>query len=139
MNIKRLTIPGLCALVSILASAQSINPPEEILVNTADLSVRVPYDGVHVKTVYTDTTLLFFISIDAGSSSAHHNHPDEQTMLFHSGRVRATVDDEQYEVGAGDVLIVPAYVPHQFVALEDSTWTEVHGPGFNNTRKWETD
>ena len=139
MKIRELAILGLCASVSLLAAAQNINPPKEILLNTADLDVRVPYDGVHVKTVYTDTTLLFFISIDAGSSSAHHNHADEQTMLIHSGRVRARVGNKQYELGAGDVLMVPSYVPHQFVAIEDSTWTEVHGPGFNNSRKWETD
>jgi len=137
MSIKRLTIPGLCVLVSVLASAQSISPPEEILINTADLGVRVPYDGVHVKTVYTDTTLLFFITIEAGSSSAHHNHPAEQTMILHSGRVRATVEDREYVMEPGDVLILPSYVPHQMVAIEDSTWTEVHGPGFNNARKFE--
>jgi len=136
MNFKRLSILGLLASVALVAAAQ-INAPEEIHVNTANLNVRVPFEGVHVKTVYTDTTLLFFIEIDAGSSSAHHNHPDEQTMLFHSGRVRAIVEDKEYDMGAGDVLIIPAYVTHQFIAVEDSSWTEVHGPGFNNTRKWE--
>lgn len=137
MQIKRLSAIGLCASLSILASAQSISPPREIHLNTENLDTRMPFEGVFVKSVYTDTTLLFFITIEAGSSSAHHNHPDEQTMLFHSGRVRATVGDNEYEVGAGDIIIVPSYVPHQFVAIEDSTWTEVHGPGFNNSRKWE--
>lgn len=138
MQTRKLAVFGLCASISILASAQSISPPKEIHLNTANLETRTPFEGVFVKSVYTDTTLLFFITIEAGSSSAHHNHPDEQTMLFHSGKVRAIVGDNEYEVGAGDVIIVPAYVPHQFVAVEDSTWTEVHGPGFNNSRKWET-
>ena len=138
MTIRKLLALGVCALLSLVAGAQSINPPKEIHLNTADLDVRIPYDGVHVKTVYTDTTLLFFIEIDAGSSSAHHNHADEQTMLFHSGRVRAVVGDREYEVGAGDVIIVSSYIPHQFHAIEDATWTEVHGPGFNNARKWES-
>lgn len=121
MKIRRLTPFALCAGAALVAAAQSINPPAIKLVHTADLDVRVPFDGVHVKTVYTDTTLLFFIEIDAGSSSAHHNHADEQTMLIHSGRVRAVVGDNEYELVGGDVLMVPSYVPHQF-----------------NARKWET-
>ena len=137
MQIRRLSVLGLCASLSLLASAQSINPPKEILLHLADLQVFNPYDGIYSKAVYTDTTALFFIDIEAGSRSAHHNHPDEQTMLIHSGRVRAIVGDREYEVVEGDVLFIPGYVPHQMVAIEDSSWTEVHGPGFNNARKWE--
>ena len=137
MKINRLSVFGLCAAVSLLASAQSIDPPKEILVNTADLEARNPFDGIQSKSVYTYTTALFFITIEAGSSSAHHNHAEEQTMLFHSGRVRAIVDDREYEVVEGDVLVIPAWVPHQMVAIEDSSWTEVHGPGINNSRAWE--
>lgn len=137
MKINRLSVFGLCAAVSLLASAQSIDPPKEILVNTAELEARNPFDGIQSKSVYTYTTALFFITIEAGSSSAHHNHAEEQTMLFHSGRVRAIVDDREYEVGEGDVLVIPAWVPHQMVAIEDSSWTEVHGPGINNSRAWE--
>ena len=58
-------------------------------------------------------------------------------MLFHSGRVRALVGDREYEVDEGDVLIIPAWIPHQMVTIEDSSWTEVHGPGINNSRAWE--
>lgn len=137
MKIKRLAIFGLCAAVSLLASAQSIDPPKERLVNVADLETRNPFDGIVSKSVYTFTTAIFFITIEAGSSSSHHNHPDEQTMMFHSGRVRAMVGDREYEVGEGDVLVIPAYVPHQMVAIEDSSWTEVHGAGVNNSRAWE--
>lgn len=137
MKFKRLSVFGICASLSLLASAQSINPPKEILLNTAELETNNPFEGVFSKRVYTDTTAIFLISIEAGSSSAHHNHPDEQTMLFHSGRVRAIVGDREYEVGEGDILLIPGYIPHQMVAIEDSSWTEVHGPGFNNARKWE--
>jgi len=137
VKFKRATVFGLCISLSLLASAQSINPPKEILVNTSDLDTRNPFDGITSSGVMTDTTWIIFITIEAGSSSAHHNHPDEQTMILHSGRVRATVEDREYVMEPGDVLILPSYVPHQMVAIEDSTWTEVHGPGFNNARKFE--
>lgn len=137
MKFKQLSVIGLLTSFAIVAAAQSINAPKEIHVNTADLGTRNPFPGIVSRSVMTDTTWIVFIEIEAGSSSAHHNHPDEQTMLVHSGRVRAVVEDREYELVAGDVLIIPAYVPHQMHSIEDSTWTEVHGPGFNNARKWE--
>jgi len=137
MKIMKLSIFLLCASVSFLASAQSINPPKEILTSMAELDSRNPYDGIVSRFFYTDTTAMFFITIEAGSASGHHNHADEQTMLIHSGKVRAIVGDREYEVGEGDILFIPAYVPHQMVAIEDSSWTEVHGPGFNNALKFE--
>ena len=137
MKFNRLSVFGLCAAMSLLASAQSIDPPEERLVNTADLEERNPFDGILSKAVYTYTTALFFITIEAGSSSSHHNHAEEQIMLFHSGRVRAMVGDHEHEVGEGDVLVIPAWIPHQMVAIEDSSWTEVHGAGINNSRAFE--
>lgn len=138
MKFRTVTVFGLLASFSFFAAAQSIKPPKEIHLNTSDLGVRNPFPGIESRSVMTDTTWLVFIEIEAGSTSAHHNHADEQTMLVHSGRVRATVEDREYELVAGDVLIIPSYVPHQMLAIEDSTWTEVHGPGFNNSRKFVT-
>ena len=136
MKFKKLSVFCLLSSLALVAAAQNIHPAKEILLNTSDLGVRNPYPGIESRSVMTDTTWIVFIDIEAGSTSAHHNHPDEQTMLVHSGRVEATVEDRKYELVAGDVLIIPSYVPHQMLALEDSTWTEVHGPGFNNARKW---
>ena len=137
MKFNRLPVFALCAAISLLASAQSIDPPKERLVNTAELEARTPFDGILSKALFTYTTALFFITIEAGSSSANHNHAEEQIMLFHSGRVRAVVGDREYEVVEGDVLVIPAWIPHQMVAIEDSAWTEVHGPGINNSRAFE--
>lgn len=137
MYIKRLSFFGIFASLSLVAAAQNINPPAEKLVRMNELDSRNPYEGIVSRYFYSDTTALFFITIEAGSESAHHNHPDEQTMLIHSGRVRAIVGDREYEVVEGDILFIPSYIPHQMIAIEDSSWTEVHGPGFNNALKWE--
>ena len=98
---------------------------------------RNPYEGIYSKRLYTDTVWITMVTIGAGKASTEHNHPDEQTMLFHTGRVRAFVGENEYVVGPDDILIIPSYVPHHFEAIEDATWTEVHGPGFNNSLKWE--
>jgi quercetin dioxygenase-like cupin family protein len=44
------------------------------------------------------------LSLDAGDAVAAHSHPDRQ-IVFHllSGSVVVTLDDEEHELGPGDV------------------------------------
>ena len=113
------------------------SPPKERLLNRADIEAANPYEGIYSKRLYTDTVWIAMVTVEAGRASVLHNHPDEQTMLFHTGRARVFVGENEYVVGPDDILIIPSYVPHYVEAIEDSTWTEVHGPGFNNSARWE--
>lgn len=136
-SLKRIAAVALCVSFSLGVAAQSVSPPKERLLNRADIEAANPYEGIYSKRVYTDTVWITMVTIEAGRASGEHNHPDEQTMLFHTGRVRAFVGENEYVVGPDDILIIPSYVPHHFEAIEDATWTEVHGPGFNNSARWE--
>ncbi len=136
---KRIKLLALVLLLNLplAAYSQSLQPHEAKLYSRADIESFVPLDGVSVKSIYTDTLLFFLVESEAGVTGNYHNHANEQVMFIHSGKVHATVGDEEYDLVAGDVLVIPSYVPHQFTALEESTYTEVHGPGFNNGPKWE--
>ena len=136
-SLNRIAAVALCVSFSLGVAAQSVSPPKERLLNRADIETANPFEGIYSKRVYTDTVWITMVTIEAGKASREHNHPDEQTMLFHTGRVRAFVRENEYVVGPDDILIIPSYVPHQFEAIEDATWTEVHGPGFNNSPRWE--
>ena len=133
----RFAAVALCISLSLGAAAQSVSPPKERLLNRADIEAANPFEGVYSKRLYTDTVYITMVTMEAGGASGEHNHPDEQTMLFHTGRARAFVGENEYVVGPDDILIIPAYIPHHIEAIEDSTWTEVHGPGFNNGPRWE--
>ncbi len=137
-NPTRFAAFSLCVALSLGATAQSVSPPQERLLNKADIEAAIPFEGVYSKRLYTDTVYITMVTMEAGKSSRLHNHPDEQTMLFHTGSARAYVGENEYVVGPDDILIIPAYVPHYIEAIEDSTWTEVHGPGFNNGPRWES-
>jgi quercetin dioxygenase-like cupin family protein len=50
-----------------------------------------------------------------GSGPALHRHPYEETFSVEEGTVRLTVGEHQLEASAGDVVVVPAGVPHGFV------------------------
>ena len=134
---NRLSATVLCAALSFGVLAQNISPPKERLLNRAELDDANATEGIFSRRLYTDTVFIAMVRMEAGVASTEHNHPDEQTMLFHTGRARAFVGDKEYIVGPDDILIIPAYIPHYVEAIEDSTWTEVHGPGFNNSARWE--
>jgi len=107
-----------------------VTPPKARVVKKADIPAALPYKGVHSKRLYTDSLFITMVTTEAGSVTGFHNHPDEQTMFIEKGKVRATVGENRYELGPGDILIIPSYVPHTVESLQASAWTEVHGPGF---------
>jgi quercetin dioxygenase-like cupin family protein len=123
-------------IFSVAATAQVSEPKERVLKKN-EIVPAIPFEGVESQRIYTDTVLITMVNMEAGKSSRHHNHPDEQIMLFHTGRVNAVVDDRTHEMGPGDILIIPSFIPHHVEAVEESTWTEVHGPGFNNAPRWQ--
>jgi mannose-6-phosphate isomerase-like protein (cupin superfamily) len=60
--------------------------------------------------------ISFFLQDDApGRGPRLHRHPYPETFVVQLGRVCFTVGDEQVEAAAGDVVVVPAGVPHGFV------------------------
>ena len=44
-----------------------------------------------------------------------HRHPVEEVFLLMRGQATFTVGDGDVEVGAGNIVVVPANVPHRFV------------------------
>jgi mannose-6-phosphate isomerase-like protein (cupin superfamily) len=60
-----------------------------------------------------------FLIVDAGPGEgpALHRHPYAEVLIVLKGQGRATVGDDVVEVGAGDVVVIPANVPHGFVNI----------------------
>ena len=125
------------SLIFSVAATGQVSEPRERVLKKNEIVPAIPFEGVESQRIYTDTVWITMVRMQAGKSSGHHNHPDEQTMMFHTGHVNAIVEDRVHEMRPGDILIIPSYMPHHFEAIEESTWTEVHGPGFNNAPKWQ--
>jgi len=138
---KRTTAIIAAMFVAVLAlpapTTAQVTPPRARLLHRDEMTPANPFPGVYSTRIYTDTVWITIVTMAAGARSAQHNHPDEQTMLFRTGQVKAFVGGETFNVGPGDILIIPSYIPHHFEALQDAAWTEVHGPGFNNGPKWQ--
>ena len=58
-----------------------------------------------------------FILVDAapGEGPRLHSRPYEEVFIVQEGSATYTVGDEMLEVTAGQIVVVPANVPHKFV------------------------
>ena len=68
------------------------------------------------------------IMLQKGCVVAEHSHPNEQIAMIVSGALEFVVGDETFVVRAGEMLIIPAGVPHSAVALEDTEDIDFFAP-----------
>jgi quercetin dioxygenase-like cupin family protein len=63
-----------------------------------------------------------------GAVVPRHSHMNEQYSWIISGVLKFVFDDREILVGAGEVLVIPANVPHSAVALEDTVDVDIFAP-----------
>ncbi|HVN60722.1 MAG TPA: cupin domain-containing protein [Gaiellaceae bacterium] len=78
--------------------------------------------------IHTETMTLARIILARGAVVPSHQHENEQIATVLEGRLRFTVDGEDQEVVAGESIPLPANVPHEVEALEDSVVLDVFSP-----------
>ncbi|CAD6581327.1 MAG: hypothetical protein CYPHOPRED_001547 [Cyphobasidiales sp. Tagirdzhanova-0007] len=76
-------------------------------ISQSSLFRKVAWTGEHSQLVQ--------MTIPAGGEIGEEVHHVDQTLMFTSGTARAIVSGEEREVGAGDIVIVPAGCKHNFV------------------------
>ena len=57
---------------------------------------------------------VFLSRNDPGTGPRLHRHPYEETFIVEDGEVLFTFGEEMIEATAGDVVVVPAGMPHKF-------------------------
>ena len=128
--LRALVTGGLLAtsIVSLVSIAQVVMP-EGRLENWDEIEARNVRDGIHVRRVGGDTISFTRIELEAGAKTPDHNHADEQFIYLETGRASGYVGTIEYILEPGDIIVIPAWAPHGFEALEETVWYEVHGPG----------
>ena len=66
----------------------------------------------------TDAATVTMFAVDEGQTISEHTAPHEAIMQVLDGTAAVTVDDEEYDVDAGEALVFPADVPHALDAPE---------------------
>ena len=65
------------------------------------------------------SSVSFYIgTFDPGTGPSLHTHPYDETFIVEAGSATFTVSDETFELGAGEIAVVPANTPHKFVRGE---------------------
>jgi mannose-6-phosphate isomerase-like protein (cupin superfamily) len=85
------------------------------IIDIADLArgeTAHEFEGHH----YDDTGVSFIV-VDAppGGGPKLHRHPYEEVFVVQEGSTTFTAGDEVIEARGGQVVVVPAGVPHKFV------------------------
>jgi quercetin dioxygenase-like cupin family protein len=62
---------------------------------------------------------VFLFEGKSGSGPGPHRHPYDEIQFIREGRGRYRVNDEEFEAGAGDILIIKAGEVHSFKAIGD--------------------
>ncbi|KIM10978.1 MAG: cupin [Sulfuricurvum sp. PC08-66] len=61
--------------------------------------------------------------IEAGGHMPLHTNTVEHEQYVISGRARVVVGEESFEAKSGDVLLIPAGVPHSYETLGDEAYS----------------
>ncbi len=123
---------SLGALLAFLSAgaviSQQITEPEMSLQSiTGD--VREMDDGRKIGRINGASVGLIRVEWPEGTATTPHNHANELVLSLVSGRLRAISGDQEFIMEAGDTVVIPAWVEHSYVALEDSITYEAAGPG----------
>jgi len=63
-----------------------------------------------------------------GATVPRHSHVNEQYSWIISGVLKFVFDDREILVSAGEILLIPAQVPHSAVAMEDTVDVDFFAP-----------
>ena len=95
------------------------------LLNRDDL----PYDGNTYEFEgfqYQDTEISFiWVDMPPGGTVRLHKHPYKEIFIIQEGVSTFTVGSEMLEALAGQIIIVPADVPHKFTNLSDKPLKQI--------------
>lgn len=90
---------------------------------------ELPYDGNTYEfqgMEHQDTNVSFiWVDMSPGGTIRLHKHPYEEIFIIQEGTATFTVGSATLEARAGQVIIVPANVPHKFMNLSDSQLKQI--------------
>ena len=85
-------------------------------------------DKIAREMVVGDKVMLARVFIKKGGHVPEHHHHNEQVTYILEGALKFAIDGKEVVVKAGEVLCIPANMPHEAWALEDTLDLDVFDP-----------
>ena len=96
---------------------------------------NVPWERLNRKIdrrfIHGDQVMLTQLRLREGAVVPPHSHHNEQLCYVLSGSLRFFVGqdgEEEFVLGPGETLLLPAHLPHEVVALEDTEVLDLFSP-----------
>jgi hypothetical protein len=89
----------------------------------ASVSTISPMNGgIHTTPADTDGAVLIFEDyLDGGKATPLHQHPDaDETFIMLDGEIRLRVGNDDRELSAGAIAVIPRGVPHAFLVSTET-------------------
>jgi quercetin dioxygenase-like cupin family protein len=100
-----------------------MNPPDTLVGfpkrDWATVPVEQIADGIERQMVWGERLMVCRLRLAPRVVTATHSHPHEQITLVEKGRVLFTIEGQEREVAAGDVLHFPPGVRHGATMLDE--------------------
>ena len=94
-----------------------------------DVPITELVSGSYSHLVSLKEMTISFIRMKAGSVFDLHSHPNEQCMIVTEGYYDEIIGDKIYRVQKGDVIYLPANVPHgAFIPDHDCCAIDIFSP-----------
>jgi quercetin dioxygenase-like cupin family protein len=80
------------------------------------------------QVIHGDMLTVARVFLSKGCSVPLHSHHNEQISIIESGALKFVIDGEEKIVRAGEILRIPAHVPHSAEAEEDVAGIDIFCP-----------
>jgi quercetin dioxygenase-like cupin family protein len=83
------------------------------------------------KLITSERMMIAHVFLKKGDEVPQHAHENEQITYILSGSLHFWLGDRgerEITIGAGEVLVIPSYLPHRALAMEDTLDVDVFNP-----------
>ena len=92
------------------------------------LEIEKLNDKLSRQMISGENATISQLLLKQGAVVPRHSHVNEQYSWILSGALKFVFDDREIVVSAGEILLIPADVPHSAVAMEDTVDVDIFAP-----------
>lgn len=93
-----------------------------------NMPIETLNDKISRQYIYASHSMLVKWIFKKGAEVPLHHHVNEQITWITQGSVKVFSQNKEFIVKAGEVIVFPPHVPHEFIALEDTIDIDFFSP-----------
>jgi quercetin dioxygenase-like cupin family protein len=111
-----------------MSTAEKSKSSDVQYIRLAEMPIEHVNPLVDRQFIYGEKGMLARLVLRAGAMVPMHSHDNEQITYILQGALKFSLPERQVVVRSGEILVIPANVPHSAEALEDTVDLDVFCP-----------